>query len=1132
MLFAVLGFMLSQSIYAQPKTVTGTVTDATTNETLPGVNVIIKNTTTGTSTDLNGLFSISVAPGQVLVFTSLGYASQEVTVGASNRIDVKMSPDVEFIEEVVVVGYGTQRRANLTGSVSTVNVEKTLEARPIADAGRGLQGTMPGLSVVIPSGEIGSDPIMKIRGQIGSLQGGSSPLILVDNVEIPSIQMLNPDDIESISVLKDAASSSIYGAKAAFGVILITTKKGALNQGVNVSYNGNLSFQNISKKMEMAGLDALEYALLAFERRGATVAGAFWMVTREGYERAVEWQDKWGDVVKPDDPMLYGRDWYVDANNRKIGLRTYDPYDYMIKEWAPTHLHNFSVSGKTGKTDYNIGLGYLDQSGIIKPSKIDDFKRYNGSIRIGTDVNDWLRVTAGAMYSKRNKRYAYTTSSTSVDPWLYLYRWAPTYPMTTEDGDPIRSPAYEMSAANTAFLEHNYTSVNGGIVITPVKDWEINFDYTHANMEQIANRPGTRYTARNSWTSALPKYDDNGDRIYVDNTGQVVSSSATGAMPAYELSMDTYTAPGSNPDHMYRRSENDQRNTLNLYTTYDWKLMDDHQFRFMAGMNRVAYEEAYNWSQTTQLIDYNNPQFDLAYGTQTTSGGEYWESQLGFYGRVNYNFREKYLLEANLRYDGTSKFPTDLQWRWFPSFSAGWIATEEQFMDWARPALSLLKLRGSWGTIGDQTVSNSLYIPTMSGSQNMWLLGGAKLYQFATPGAVSASVTWQDITTLNLGFDARFLSNKLGVTFDWFRRDTRNMIVPQEGLPTTFGTGAPQSNFGSLRTHGIELQVDYNHRFENGLGITLTATVADAVSKITEYGSTKSIDSWYVGKTYGEIWGYETDRLFQADDFAYDNEGNLIQIQVPNETGTANYTIYQLADPANVAIQGRLQAGNFYFMPGDVKFVDQNGDGYINPGNRLIEDADGNPDYGDLKVIGNSTPRWMYGFRADLDFRGVDLSLFIQGVGKRDIWGDGFLAIPGYYSANGAMPQAFAGDFWREDRTDAFYPRPYDQSGSSTTLNMQPQTRYLLNMAYTRLKNITLGYTLPANLTKKVMISRLRVYVALENFFTFDHLGTIPIDPEEISGYSMWRSSYYNMDRTGVGVPTFKSASVGIQVKF
>ncbi|NLE35123.1 MAG: SusC/RagA family TonB-linked outer membrane protein [Bacteroidales bacterium] len=1131
-LFTVLGLILVQSLYAQPRTVTGTVTDATTNETLPGVNVIIKNTTTGTSTDLNGSYSITVTPGQVLVFSSLGYATQEITVGTANRIDARLSPDVEFIEEVVVVGYGTQRRANLTGAVSTVNVEKTLEARPIADAGRGLQGTMPGLSVVIPSGEVGSDPIMKIRGQIGSLQGGSSPLILVDNVEIPSIQMLNPDDIESISILKDAASSSIYGAKAAFGVILITTKKGSKAPGVTVNYNGNLSFQNISKKMEMAGLDALEYALDAFERVGGTVAGAFWYVTREGYEKAVEWQDDWGDIVKPDDPMLYGRDWYVDANGRKIGLRTYDPYYYMVREWAPTNLHNFSVNGKSGSTDYNVSLGLLDQSGINKPAKIDDFRRYNGSVRVGSDVTDWLRVNAGAMYSKRIKRYAYATSSTTADPWLYLYRWAPTYPLTTEDGDPIRSPVSEVAAANTAFQEHNYTSVNGGLVITPVKDWHINLDFTHSNLEYITKRPGTRYTARNSWTAPIAKYDENGERIYVDNTGQVVPSTTPGAMPAYQLSMDTYTGVGANPDHVYRRVQNDQRNTLNLYSTYDLNLFDDHQFGFMIGMNRVAYEYAYNWSQTTQLIDYNNPQFDLAYGNQTTSGGEYWESQLGFYGRLNYNFQEKYLLEANLRYDGTSKFPSHLQWRWFPSFSAGWILTEEEFMDWARPTLSTLKFRASWGTIGDQTVSNSLYIPTMSGAQNNWLLGGAKLYQFGTPGAVSASVTWQDITTFNLGLDARFLSNSLGVTFDWFRRDTRNMIVPQEGLPTTFGTGAPQSNFGSLRTHGVELQVDYNLRFENGLGITFMATLSDAVSKITEYGSTKSIDSWYVGKTYGEIWGYETDRLFQAEDFVYDNEGNLITVQIPNESGSADYTIYQLADPQNVAIQGRLQTGNFLFMPGDVKFVDLNGDGYINPGNRLIEDADGKPDYGDLKIIGNSTPRFMYGFRTDIDFRGVDFSFFIQGVGKREVWGDGFLAIPGYYSANGAMPQAFAGDYWKEDRTDAFYPRAYDQAGSSTTRNMQPQTRYLLNMAYLRFKNITLGYTLPSNLTEKVMISRLRVYAALENFITFDHLGTLPIDPEEIQGYSMWNSSNYNLGRTGVGVPTFKSVSVGLQINF
>ena len=1125
----VLGSMLWQISGAQTNVVRGQVTDSRTNETLPGVSIVVKGTTVGTITNLDGSYQINAGPNATLVFSYVGMRALEVAVNGRSVVNVSLESSMVDVEQIVVVGHGTQKKANLTGAVSSVDT-KILEARPIADVGRGLQGSTPGLNVVIPSGEIGSDPILKIRGQFASMRGGTSPLILMDNVEIPSIQMINPDDIESISVLKDAASSSIYGAKAAFGVILITTKKGAKTESVNVSYSGNLSFQNISKKMEMGGLDALEYTLSAFERVSGTVAGAFWMVTREGYEKAVTWKEKWGDVVKPDDPMVYGRDWYVDANNRKIGLRTYDPYYYMVDEWTPTQTHGLTVSGKSGRTEYNIGVGYLDQDGIIKPSKIDDFKRYNGSIRLGTQVNDWLRVYGGGLYSKRDKRYGYATNSTTADPWLYIYRWGPTYPMTTEDGDPLRSPAYELSAGNTAFQETNYTSMNGGVTITPLKDWNITLDYTHANQEYITKRPGTRFTARNTWTAPIAKNDENGNRIYVNDAGEVVSQGAPGAMPAYRLALDTYTAAGSNPDHVYRYSKNDMWNTMNLTTNYEKTFAEDHNTKFLLGMSRVAYENAYNWSQITQLIDYNNPQFDLATGTQTTSGGEYWESQLGFFGRVNYDYKEKYLLEANLRYDGTSKFPTDLQWRWFPSFSAGWRVEQEPWMEWAAPALSALKLRGSWGTIGDQSVPNSLYIPTMSGSFNNWLIGG-KLYQFSTPGAVSTSVTWQDITTLDLGMDARLFNNSLGIIFDWYRRDTENMIVPQEGLPATFGTGAPQSNYGSLRTNGYEVQVDYNHRFNNGLGVNLVATFSDAVTKITEYGTTNSIDQWYVGKTYGEIWGYETDRLFQKSDFEFDDKGKLIKITVPNETNSANYTIYKPSDP-KTPIQGRQQSGNFLFGPGDVKFKDLNGDGYINPGNRLLKDADGNPDYGDLKVIGNSTPRYEYGFRAGVDFKGVDASIFIQGVGKRDVWGDGFLAIPGFNSADGAMPQAFAGDFWREDRTDAFYPAPYNQAGSGTTLNMQVQSRYLLNMAYLRFKNITLGYTFPASLTRKANINKIRVYASLENFFTFDNLRDLPIDPEAISGYSMWNATNYNLSRTGVGVPTFKSASVGLQLNF
>ncbi len=310
----VLGSLLWQVSGAQTNVVRGQVTESRTNETLPGVSIVVKGTTMGTITNLDGSYLINAGPNATLVFSYVGMKGLEVPVSGRSVVNVSLESTMFDVEQVVVVGYGTQKKTNLTGAVSSVDT-KLLESRPIADIGRGLQGSTPGLTVVIPSGEVGSDPILKIRGQFGSMRGGASPLILLDNVEIPSIQMINPDDIESISVLKDAASASIYGAKAAFGVLLITTKKGAKAESVNVSYSGNLSFQNISKKMEMGGVDALEYTMKAFERVGGTVAGAFWMVTREGYEKAVEWQNKYGNVVKPDDPMLYGRDWYVDATN-------------------------------------------------------------------------------------------------------------------------------------------------------------------------------------------------------------------------------------------------------------------------------------------------------------------------------------------------------------------------------------------------------------------------------------------------------------------------------------------------------------------------------------------------------------------------------------------------------------------------------------------------------------------------------------------------------------------------------------------------------------------------------------------------------------------------------------------------
>lgn len=1114
----------------QTTKITGVVVDAQ-GEAVLGATVLEKGTANGTITDLDGAFSLETKSNASIIVSYIGYKPQELKVTPNMRI--VLLEDTELLDEVVVVGFGAMKKVNLTGAVANVDLEKTLGSRPIADVGRGLQGVIPGLSVVIPSGEVGSDPVIKIRGSVGSINGTTKPLILLDNVEIESIQLVNPDDIESISVLKDAASTSIYGAKGAFGVILITSKKGANTESVNVQYSGNFSWQKVARDIDLGGIDALEYSLLAAERIGRSTVGAFWLVNRESFERSKEWLQQYGNM-NPNEPMKYGRDWYVDGSS-KMGVRLYDAYDYMIDEWTPTQNHNLSVSGRAGKVSYNISLGHLEQSGMLKQAKHDDFRRDNANIKLSTEINKYITVRGGMLWSKRSKRYPYVTSSTTADPWLYVYRWGPLSPFGTEDGEPLRSPASEIASANTARQDRTYTNINIGTTITITKDWTLDADYTYASGEYVWDRPGTRYSARNAWSGAIEKYDASGNRVYVDRSGNVVSPDASGAMPAYEIPYVTYTGKGSNPDHIYRRTENSKRGTSNIYSTYNLNIADIHSFKFMAGMNLVTYKDKYNWSQKSELFDITNPQFDLAVGNETSGGGTSWESQLGYFGRINYSLMDRYLFEANLRYDGSSKFPKGMKWRWFPSFSAGWIITQEPIMQSLNPVLSFLKVRGSWGTIGDQTVPNRLYVPVMTNLNTTWLNGETRYQGYATPLAADANISWQNIENLNIGVDARFFSDKLGVNFDWFQRKTKEMIVPGTELPFTFGGPIPSGNYGELRTRGWELAVDFNHRFESGLGINLMATLADDQTVITEYpedaarnivytSSSQNNNTNYKGKEWGAIYGYKTDRLYQWDDFDLDANGNLQEILV---NGKTVYKLKPGPDGKDPVYQDFLQnSSDFKFGPGDVKFVDVNGDGKINNGDGTIEEP------GDLVKIGNSTPRYQYGFRIGADYKGFDLSVFFQGIGKREIWGEGFLAIPGFNSADGAMPQTFAGDFWTEERTNAFYPRPYNNSGSNTNNNMQVQSRYLLDMSYLRVKNITFGYSFDSDLIKKAYLSKARLYVSLENFFTFDNLDGLPIDPEVISGYSMFNESNYNSGRTGVGAPSFKSVSLGVQLNF
>ena len=1113
----------------QTQIVNGLVVDVN-GEPVIGASVVEKGTTNGGITDINGKFTLNVKPGSTLQISFVGYQTQEVK--ATKTVKVVLKEDSELLSEVVVVGYGTQKKANLTGAVATVDVNKTLDSRPIADIGRGLQGSVPGVNITIPTGEIGSDPLIKIRGQIGSISGNNTPLILLDNVEIPSIQMVNPNDVQSISVLKDAASSSIYGSKAAFGVILITTKSGAQTDKFEVSYSNNFSWQDPAKSIEIGGIEALQYTLDAQINRGEPMpAGGFWRISPESLEKAIEWQKQYGGKVKWNDPVVYGRDWYYDGKD-KYGYRLYDAAKAMVRNWAPTMSHNLSVNGKSGKTSYNIGLGYLDQSGMSKTAKKDDFKRYNASVSVTSELNKYLTVRASSIYSDRNKRYP-GIGNTSADPWLYMYRWSPLFPMgVTEHGNPLKEPSYEMAASNTDNLQNKYYNVNLGFTLNITKNWDVKFDYTYDRQTSETNSSVTQYEAGATWY-APTAWIENGSQVFVNEQGERVD---TGGMPAYRFPVEKYyNSSGPGASQVGYQNKSVDNNTFNIYTTYNLQLgaEKEHAFKFMVGMNRVTSKWSSHKGWKTNLIDLTNPQFPLASGDQFIEGDRNWEAQLGFFGRLNYSFEDRYFLEANIRRDGSSKFPKNLQWRWFPSFSAGWVFTNESFMKPVENILSFGKFRASWGSIGDQTVSNTLYKAILADGQSSWLDGsGNKMPLYGTPSLVDSDISWQEIETLDFGVDLRFFKNKFGVTFDWYRRDTKNMIIEGESLPVTLGATAPKGNYGSLRTKGWELSADFTHRFSNGLGINVMASISDATTYITKgadyltpWEDRKLGTTYSTGRRYGDIYGFVTDRLFQKEDFVYGADGQIEKITVIYN-GTAHTTNKQ-SSPYPVYQVHYEDNNKLIFAPGDVKFVDLDGDGYITPGTG----TNGNP--GDQTVIGNSTPRNEYSFRLGADYKGIDFSIFFQGIGKRQIWGSGQLAIPGYNAKEGALPKTFTTDYWTEERTDAFYPRAWNLGGSNTGFSMQKQSRYLLDMSYLRIKNITLGYTFPENLLSKVYISKARLYMSLENFFTFDKLNGLPIDPEAISGYSMFRSdSNYNLGRTGMGTPVFKTLSCGVQLTF
>lgn len=1067
--------------------VQGIVTDKS-GEPLIGVSVAIKGTSTGTITDIDGKYEIITTENKPsLTFTYIGYVTQTIPV-TKNTLDVVLAEDAVTLDELVVVGYGVQKKENLTGAVSSVDVAKTMDSRPISDVGRALQGAVPGLTITSSTGEIGSSPSIKIRGGIGSPNGSSDPLILVDNVVVPDLNLVNPDDIESISVLKDAASTSIYGARAAFGVILITTKSKNKNNQFRVSYSNNFAWRKPTVKAEqLPGWQQAEINLAGEERKGNhsyNVVGGI-AVNQDVIDKMHAWADQYGSGKGLGQEMVYGRDFEYNDGQANF-YRTWDWYDMFYKDWTPQQTHNLSITGGNEKTNYNIALGYLYQDGITKINP-DNYDRYNASMSINTQAYSWLNLRASVMYTRTNREKPFVFNSANselYDYMYYLYRWQPMYPYGTYEEKPFRSAITEMQQASMNKTERDYWRIGGGATANITKDLTIDADFTYTTTDTRGKQHGTPVFGYNFWGAS--------------NLDQLKQS--------YGNYADTKL------DYVQQNTGHTELYTTNAYATYIKKI-GEHSFKGMMGTNIETSTSRSFSAKRNDLLDPNFDELNLANGTSAVGSSHSHWGVAGFFARINYSYKDRYLLEVNGRYDGSSNFPKGDKWGFFPSFSAGYRMSEESFMQSVYPIVSSLKFRGSYGSIGNQGVGN-LFTPLLSANVSYpWYINGLPTLAMQGPNAVRNSLSWEKVNTLDFGFDARFLNDKLGVTFDWYKRTTTDIISAGETLPSAFGAAAPKRNFGELETPGWELAIDYNFQFSNGLRITLGGQITDYYTKVKKWSADftniptfgdggrnwYSVGNYRKGMRLGDIWGYKVDRLFQESDF--DAAGKL---------------------KPGIATQELTTGGNT-LKPGDVKYKDLDGDGKITQG------KDRTNDHGDKTIIGNMFPRYQYGFTISADYKGFDLNIFFQGVGQRKMWAGGNMVLPGFTSGEPYFKGA--DDYWTPENTGAFYPRPtiYNQTMS---FNYEVNDRYLLNMAYLRCKTLTFGYTLPRTLTQKAYINKLRVYMTAENLFDFNKLKDVPVDPETgiTVGSNSAGTEQSDSRNFGRSYPYQRTLSFGIQL--
>ena len=1064
--------MVIQLTFAQNRTVSGTVRNKANGELLTGVTIVEKGTTRGIITDVNGKYSFSVPQDAILVFSFIGMSTKEIKSGKSTTINVDMESDITQVEEVVVVGFGTQKKENLTGAVATVDIKKSLAGKPINDVAKGLQGVVPGLTITYSNGDVNRSPVMSIRG-MGSLNAtnGGSPLIVVDNVVVGDISLINPEDIESISVLKDAASTSIYGARAAFGVVLIKSKSGNKGPKFSISYSNNYAWSTPTVLPQFPSDPVAEItAMDAAMTRSSQSFDMFGMKAGPLIAGITKWQSQYANNRKGKG-MILGEDFDI-IGGVPYFYRLWDPIEEMYQKWIPQQNHNLQITGGTEKLNFYLSGAYDYQEGIMK-IKPDILNKYNFTLGINSKVNEWLDIDAKVMTRENDYQYPYGYQ----DYYYYMWRWGSYFPYGTYT-DPngitanFRNVNGYMDAASYCTNKQSYTNTNIGATIHLAKTLTLRSEFANSITNTSIHETGGYVSLWDFWAGGgLPL-----------NT----------ALPSAAYDETDYTA---------RKST---QITSNTYLTYEDKFKD-HGIKFIGGFNMEQGNFLEQYSKRLGLMDVNKGELPLATGTPSVNGDDSNWSVAGLFARVNYNYKGKYLAEVNGRYDGSSNFPSTSRWAFFPSFSLGYRISEEKFMDFSKSIISDLKIRGSYGSIGNQNVGADRFVATMVPStttNTFWVVGSSKVTYIGSPANVTQSLKWETINTLDLGLDVRFWKNQAGFSFDWFQRDNANMLAAGATLPASFGSTAAFENAGSLRTAGWEIAADVNHSFSNGLNLYATVSLSDYNSKITQWNSNdaKLLTSNYAGKAIGEIWGFRTDSYFKD---------------------AADVT----ASPSQVG----LQSGNFVYGPGDIKFKNLNGDNIISAGKSTLDD------HGDLEVIGNTNPRYQYSFRVGANYKNFDIDVFFQGVGKRDWWATGNEAIPYYRGADVMYEHQM--DFWTATNTGARYPRPYPGnavsaiSGINTMAggaaavsgnNFYPQDKYLLNLAYLRLKNLTFGYTVPAYLTKKIKMDKVRVYFSGQNLFEKAQ-NKIPIDAEITQGSVT--SNFY-----GRTAPFTRTLSFGLQV--